>query len=157
MDILYSLFYISHWLWYCSMLTSHRVLWITALNLTTPGPGVKRAKRRLLVFKSIFPSKGHLSVRAAGPWCREVWISSEFPFSCLLLNDSFCHDLGSDLSPRCWFTKRPADCSNPEPWEEKEIQTGSQAGAVRTAQVLKYRLFGIYIYYKKLLCNFMEP
>lgn len=55
--------------------------------------------------------------------------SLDFPFFLLLLNDSSCRYLDFDLSQRCWFTQRPANCWNPGPWKQNEIQTESPAEA----------------------------
>lgn len=128
------------------MQTFHGVLWITAFDLAILYPLLKEGQflqsiNRLLFSEVVFP-KRYLSVRAADPAYGEVSIFSEFPFSCSLLNDCSCHYLDFDLSPKCWFTKRPANCRNPAPWKKNEVQTESQAEAVRMARVLKYRPFG---------------
>lgn len=122
----------------------HRGLWITAFNLAIPaqawrGAVLLRHKQAACSQKFSFQKAVWVWGQLVLSWCGEVWIFSEFPFSCSLFNDSSCHYLDFGLSQRCWFTNRPANCRNPEPWQKNEIRTVSQAEAVRTDSLLKYQ------------------
>jgi len=85
--------------------------------------------------------------RATGLWCGGVWIFPGFPFACSLLNDRSCHYLDFDLSQSCWFTKRPANCKNLEPWKEKEIHTEGGPEVISTPSILKYQPFGASLFF----------
>lgn len=98
-------------------------------SIHMPERGAISPKWKHAVLSHRFSFHFHLSIRAASSHREEVWIFSKLPFSCSLLNDSSCHYGDFHLSQRCWFTKRPANSRNPNPWKKNEIHTVSQAGA----------------------------